>query len=326
VNDRAGRDGAAPVPTEPASPPRRPRNYLAPGERRRLFWNVVPLAAVVLLALGWVERAWLAQPPTTVPAVDTRLEAVAGRPPAGDEIVIEREPEPLDLGPAADLAASRESLARVRDATFFREADEDAWFQTWNTLREGGAAALRAAAPRRVEFREIFGQPGSFRGRLVSMRGTFHRLEEVRAPANDYGIERYWQGWLEPEGGPTSPVVVQSLTVPAGMATGMAIDEPVEVIGYFFKNYAYAASDTVRVAPVIMTLEPFARPRPGPAPGGRIGSAFVTITMAATLLALVAAAWIGSRSAPGGRGSPPATAPVNLDQALAEFRSPTSTE
>jgi hypothetical protein len=121
-------------------------------------------------------------------------------------------------------------------------------------------------------------------------------------------------------------VVVQSLTVPAGMATGMAIDEPVEVIGYFFKNYAYAASDTVRVAPVIMTLEPFARPRPGPAPGGGIGSAFVTITMAATLLALVAAAWIGSRSAPGGRGSPPATAPVNLDQALAEFRSPTSPE
>jgi len=322
VNDGAARDGVAPRATGPASS-QRPRNDLAPGERRRLFWSVVPLAAVVLLGLGWLERAWLARPAAPVPAVDTRLEAVAGRPPAGDEIVIEREPEPADVAPAADLAASRESLARVRDATFFREADEDAWFQTWNTLRDGGPAALRAAAARRVEFRELFGQPGSFRGRLVAMRGTLHRLEAVRAPANDYGIERYWQGWLEPEGGPASPVVVQSLTVPAGMATGMAIDEPVEVVGYFFKNYAYAASDTVRVAPVIMTLEPGSRPRPAPASGRGIGSTLLAITMAATVLAIVAAAWLGTRSA-GGRGSPSPAEPVNLDQALADFRPPTT--
>lgn len=318
--------GVAPQPPESAAAVCRPRNYLATAERRRLFWTVFPVAAIVLLALGWIERAWLPKPAGGAPEVDTRLDSVAGRPPTGDEIVIEREAEPLVDVPAAQLSASRESLARVRDATFFREADEDAWFQTWSTLRDGGAAALRSATPSRVGFRELFGQPRSFRGRLVAMRGTFHRLEEVRAPANDYGIERYWQGWLEPEGGPASPVVVQCLAVPAGMRPGMTIDEPAEVVGYFFKNYAYAASDTVRVAPVIMTLEPVRLPRPTPPSGSGLGSTFVTITMAATVLALVAAAWLGSRST--GRHRPAAVppAPVNLDRALAEPRPPTSSE
>ncbi len=326
MNERAPAAGSGPLRTGSAAAARRPRNYLAAGERRRLYWTVFPIAALLLLTLGWIERAWLPKPKAGGPEIDTRLESVAGRPAVDDEIVIEREAEPLDDGPVAELSASRESLARVRDATFFRQADEDAWFQTWNTLRDGGAATLRVASPTRVGFRELFGQPRSFRGRLVAMRGTFHRLEEVRAPANDYGIEGYWQGWLEPEGGPASPVVVQSLRVPAAMKTGMAIDEPVEVVGYFFKNYAYAAADTVRVAPVIMTLEPVRVPRPVPASGSGLGSAFVTITMAATVLALVAAAWLGSRSPPASRGATSPTDPVNLDHVLAEFRSPNSPE
>jgi hypothetical protein len=325
VND-GDSGGVAPRSPESAAAVRRPRNYLATTERRRLFWTVFPVAALVLLTLGWIERAWLPKPAGDGSEVDTRLDSVAGRPPTGDEIVIEREAQPFDDVPAAHLSASRESLARVRDATFFREADEDAWFQTWSTLRDGGAGALRAATPRRVGFRELFGQPRSFRGRLVAMRGTFHRLEEVRAPANDYGIERYWQGWLEPDGGPASPVVVQSLAVPPGMRTGMTIDEPAEVVGYFFKNYAYAASDAVRVAPVIMTLEPGRVPRPAPPQGSGMGSTFVTITMAATVLALVAATWLGSRSSGRHRTAAAPAAAVNLDQALAEFRSPTSPE
>lgn len=325
MNDDAS-GGVAPQPPESVAAVRRPRNYLAAAERRRLSWTVFPVAGLVLLALGWIERAWMPMPAGGGPEVDTRLGSVAGRPPTGDEIVIEREAEPLDDVPGAQLSASRESLARVRDATFFREADEDAWFQTWSTLRDGGSAALRAATPSRVGFRELFGQPRSFRGRLVAMRGTFHRLEEVRAPANDYGIERYWQGWLEPDGGPASPVVVQSLAVPPGMRTGMTIDEPAEVVGYFFKNYAYAASDTVRVAPVIMTLEPGRAMRPAPPPGSSLGSTFVTITMAATVLALVAAAWVGSRSSGRHRTASVPAASVNLDQALAESRSSTSPE
>ncbi|MBM4009891.1 MAG: hypothetical protein FJ286_00710 [Planctomycetes bacterium] len=292
----------------------RPRNFLAPPDRRRLFWSVMPAAAAIVLGLGWIERTWFAAPQRPIAdEVDTRLDAVAGPPPAGDEIVIEPEGLPLDAPPAAALSASREALARVRDATFFRAADEEAWFQTWNTLRAAGLAAFRRAGPQPVAFRELFGQPRSFRGRLVAMRGTLHRLEELPAPANDHGVERYWQGWLEPEGGPSSPVVVQALRLPAGMPTGLSIDEPVEVIGYFFKNYAYNAADTIRVAPVIMAVEPIRRPRPVAPAGGGTGSTVLTTLLAATLVSLIGAAWVGSRAT---RRPVPSSAMVDLDAVL----------
>ena len=293
-------DAGSSAPRPPPRPP--PRNYLAPSERRRLFWLVMPAAIAVMLVAGWVERIWFPRQ-GAVPQFDTRLERLERPRPQGDEVVIERHAEPLEPEPAADLSASLDSLARVRDATFFREADNDAWFQTWNTLRETGVAGLRAARPRTVSFSELFGQPTSFRGHLVRMRGTFRRLERLTPPPNDYGIEDYWQGWMEPAGGPASPVVVQCLTIPEGMPSGMRIDEPVDVTGYFFKNYAYNASDTIRVAPVIMTLEPTWRPRPTPPAGAAGGPGGVTLMVAATLATLMAATWFGMRAA--GRRSAP---------------------
>ncbi len=294
-----------------------PRNYLAIGERRRLFRLVMPAGLVLLLALGWVERTWFPRRAGTGAAqVDTRLESVEGAPPRGDEVVIEKDPEPLEIEPAASLGASRDALSQVRDATFFRESDNDAWFQVWNTVRESGMAGLARGNPQDVVFSELFAQPRSFRGRLVRMKGTFHRLEQLRAPDNDYGIEMYWQGWMEPAGGPASPVVVQCLELPEGMPSGMRIDEPVEVVGYFFKNYAYNATDTIRVAPVIMTLAPTWRPRRSPveSPWEQGGVALVVL---ATLVAVGAAAWLGMQA-----GKPPAqregaAEPTGLDEALA---------
>lgn len=305
------------TPEAVGQPQRRPRNYLAQSERRRLFWLVMPLAAAAVLVLGWVERVWFARPLAGDRQIDTRLEAVAGPRPSGDEIVIERDDEPLVVEPAATLGASLASLSRVRDATFFREADNDAWFQVWNTLRDTGMESLRRGQPRDVGFRELFGQPRSYRGRLVRMRGTFHRLERLKAPTNDYGISEYWQGWLEPAGGPASPVVVQCLELPSGLPSGMDIAEPVEIVGYFFKNYAYNAVDTIRVAPVIMALEPIWRPLPKADPGVLSGSGGVTIVMLMTVVAALAATWFGASAARRPRGSA-APAAEGLDAALAD--------
>lgn len=277
----------------------------------------MPAGLVLLLALGWVERTWFPrQADKEAAQVDTRLETVEGVPPRGDEVVIERESEPLEIEPAATLGASRTALSRVRDATFFRESDNDAWFQVWNTVRESGMESLKRAGPHDVSFSELFAQPRSFRGRLVRMKGTFHRLEQVRAPANDYGIEDYWQGWMEPAGGPASPVVVQCLDLPAGMPSGMAIDEPVEVVGYFFKNYAYNAADTIRVAPVIMTLAPTWKPRPASveSPWEQGG---VTLVVMATLVGIGAAIWLGMQAGKPSARRETAAEATGLDEALA---------
>ncbi len=298
------------------------KNYLAPAERRRLFLFVMPAGIVLVLVLGWVERTWFPRDRREQgPAqIDTRLDAVNGPRPRGDELVIERDPEPFDDRSAALLSASAESLSNVRDATFFRESDNDAWFQTWNTLRETSLAALRKANPQQVSFSEVFGQPRSFRGRLVRMRGTLRRLEKVAAPANNYAIDDYWQGWMEPLEGPASPVVVQCLRIPEGMPGGMKIDEPVEIVGYFFKNYAYNATDAIRVAPLIMTLEPIGLAKSPAADSSAGASGVVTLVVLITMAGLVAATLLGMS-----RGGRPATGrattdPAGLDDSLANVK------
>jgi len=296
-----------------------PRNFLAPGERRRLFWLAMPAGVLLVTGLGWVERDWFPRPRASAPPpIDTRLEAVAGPPPRGDEVVMEGDAEPPGAASAVGRAADAASLARVRDATVFRDADNDAWFQVWKTIRAGDADAALAAAARDVSFRELFGQPKFFRGRPVRMKGRLRRTERLAAPRNDESVEEYWQCWLEPAGGPPSPVVIQCLSLPEGMPAGMAIDEPVEVTGYFFKNFAYNAADAIRVAPVIMTGRPFWRPAVPRSPRGLAGPGAATLVIAASLAAAVGAAWLGS--AAGRRRSPaPESRVAGLDALLQDF-------
>ncbi|MFM9057555.1 MAG: hypothetical protein ACKOSQ_00235 [Planctomycetaceae bacterium] len=312
-------------PAEPAGPSspdgdrippvrRRPPNYLAIGERRRLLGRFLPAALALFLGLTWLEHTWFKRPePRTAPPVDTRLETVGGPRPGGDEVVIEAVPEPeLETAPEPGpfepeaLGAPASLLAKVRDDTFFRDADIDAWLHLFITLRDAGGEALRRAPAPRVSFSELFGQPRSFRGRLVRLRGTLHRIERLAAPANNYGVEHYWQGWLEPDGGPTSPIVVHCLEVPEGMATGMKIDEPVEVVGYFCKRYAYNAADAIRVAPLVMTLEPVRRPSPAAAARGSSIGTWIVVSMAVLVAATVLGIALSNR--PAGRRTTPAQA------------------
>jgi hypothetical protein len=196
----------------------------------------------------------------------------------------------------------------------FRGAEDEAWFQIWMTLRSADTRSLARSSVRRVSFTELFGQPRSYRGRLVRFRGTLHRLEKLTAPANDYDIKDYWQGWLEPEGGPVSPIVVYFLRLPDGMPHGMKISEQVDVVGYFFKRWAYAATDTVRIAPLVLALEPIWKPRPVGSPLENSIGTVALVTMAAIVLLTM----LGIRAAgsgPGRRQSPP---PTDLSTTLSD--------
>jgi hypothetical protein len=316
---------SGPIPGGGRTRARQPRNYLERGERRRLMWRVAPVAAVVLVGLSLAERAWFRQPlPEPPPQIDTALEAVRGPEPTGDAVRLETDVEWDDgvLDPDAavpdGLAAAPTALARVRDDTFFREADMDAWLQIWLTLREAGPEGLARVSAPRVSFAELFGQPRSFRGRLVRFKGVLRRVEPLRAPPNNYGVDEYWQGWLEPASGPAAPIVLQFLDLPAGMPVGMKIHEAVDVTGYFFKRYAYNAADTIRVAPLVMALEPRWMPirRPEGGPASLTGWAVVTI-LAAVGIALGASRWLmpvaRARTAPAGDDG------VHLAESLSGF-------
>jgi hypothetical protein len=291
-----------------------PRNYLSRAEHRRLFWRFMPPAIVLFLALSWIERAWLRPVAQPGPAqVDTRLAGAHLERTVDDAVVIEAEPEPF-IGAADELGASARSLAEVRDDTVFRTGDEEAWFQIWMTLRSTDARALKRADARAVSFIELFGQPKSFRGRLVRFTGTVHRLQKVQAPANDYDITNYWQAWVEPADGPASPIVVYFLQLPEGMPHGMRVREPVDVVGYFFKRWAYEATDTVRTAPLVMALEPIWKPLPPPPAGGTMIGSYALVTMAGLVIAtLLAISFAGEKALQ--RGGPQ---PDNLTESLAD--------
>lgn len=265
----------------------------------------MPPALVAMLLLGWIERSWFASPPAPVsPQVDTALVETQTDPNLSDAVVIAAESE-LPADEADELGAPVHSLAQVRDDTVFRGPDEEAWFQIWMTLRSTDMRSLAQSSARWVSFTELFGQPRSYRGRLVRFRGTLHRLEKLTAPANQYDIRDYWQGWLEPEGGPVSPIVVYFLRLPDGMPHGMKIGEQVEVVGYFFKRWAYAATDTVRIAPLVLSLEPIWKKRPAGSPAGNSLGTVALVTMAAVVVLTI----LGIRAAgrgPGRRQSPPA--------------------
>ena len=290
---------------------RPPRNYLARDEQRQIFWRFMPPAVALILIASWVEQTWFRQPPPPPPPqVDTRLADRLADTGVPDAVLIEQEPEPFAAEDEAALAATPAALGRVRDDTVFREADRDAWFQIWKTLRDRGPPP--PGSVRRVSFTELFGQPRSFRGRPVAIAGTLRRLERVEAPGNDYGIDGYWQGWLEPEGGPASPVVVYFLDVPQDMPTGLAIAEQVDVAGYFFKRWAYAAKDTVRLAPLVMAASPRWSPRPPARPAIDFVAALTTGTILMVMLVTLLGIWLARRGPPA-----KAAASADLEQALA---------
>lgn len=245
-----------PSPRASAQPP---RNFLERHEQRKLFWVVMPPAIMLVLVGVWLEQTFLSSP-TETPSqqVDTRLvggpRGVAGDA-TDDAIVMEPDPEPL-AAESGHRGASAEALSKVRDDTVFRESDKEAWFAIWSTLRESDPGALRRLAGPAKGFTELFAQPRSFRGKPVRIRGTLRRLQRVEAGSNTFGIDAYWQGWLDPEGGPPSPIVVYFLSLPETIHPGQRLIEPVDVVGYFFKRWAYQATDTIRTAPLVMALEP----------------------------------------------------------------------
>jgi hypothetical protein len=297
----------------PAPRVRSPRNFLSAAENRKLFWRIMPPAIVALVALELLTRTDTPPPAPREPQVDTRIEAVTGPPPTGEAVQIIPPDEPLEVVDESQLSASRAALAKVRDATFFRQADEDAWLESLLALEGYDGRSLEP--PRDVGFTEVFGQPKSFRGRSVRMRGMLRGLEKLSAPANDYGIDDYYQGWLEPAGGPASPVIVHFRELPVGMPLGLEIAEPVEVSGCFLKNMAYRARDTVRVAPLIlakMPVRPAARPAES---GGGIWDLSLAAIGVVTMLAIVAMIAIGFLVSGRGRSPPPEAA--GLDEALA---------
>jgi len=305
------------------------RNYLSGMERRRLFVRVVPPALAMLLMVGWLERLWL---PPTAPApapIDTVLARGRSGAAIDDAVRIgaaaesetdaaaqvegspaeERVPSSSSATDAGLPGASPAALARIRDDTLFRSDDEPAWSELCATLAAMTGWPPAAALARRVTFADLHGQSRALRGRLVRFRGVVRRLVPIGPDGMAAPDRPRWQGWIEPEGGPATPIVVYFLRIPQGMPHGLSVDETVDVTGYFFKRWAYQASESIRTAPLVLSLEPAWTPRQTASPGGHRWGGWGLVAMAT----LVLTTWLGLQVAARSPRPPPPPATLSWE-------------
>jgi len=159
------------------------------------------------------------------------------------------------------------SIRAIRDDTVIsRPAETNAWFRLFEQLQQAEPQALVEAEAPRIGFRQMFKQPEEYRGRLIRVRGEAKRAYHLQAPRNFVGIEGYYKFIVFPAGGPSSPIFVYTLEVPEGFPkiTDLDVDKEVtdledvhvEFTGYFFKRVAYQATDSTRVAPLVLAKMP----------------------------------------------------------------------
>jgi len=170
----------------------------------------------------------------------------------GDVIVASRSDGsvPTTRKPLAGLDPDK--LKVIRDDTiFFSPAEQEVWFRIAALLEKRMPDERVSAGAARVTWRQLFDQPGVYRGELVSVRGIIRRAE-LEVPRSDQAtVEEYYKIWLQPDDQPTSPMIVYCLDLPEGFSLGADLKRPATVEAVFFKRAAYRAQDEIWLAPLL---------------------------------------------------------------------------
>lgn len=245
-----------PLPEEAASASRR-RNSGAGRQRWRLWMLLVALGLVL------VTMRKLNSPNTArrlgqifgAPEVATQQQQpvhqfVLG---GGEKIkppVIAAEKNAAEKNIVGEDAS--DALSLVKDNTYFRPAESEAWFGLFGRLQEMNAQQLSEEGLGEVTYVQLLEQPEFYRGRVVTVRGTLRREEVERPAENTLGIETYHRLVIQPRGGGHWPFVVYCLELPSGFPRGEDLQAPIAVTGFFFKNWSYAWQEGLGIAPVVL--------------------------------------------------------------------------
>ena len=191
------------------------------------------------------------------PSVTDRLASPAPTEPTAEN----RQAEPS--GPPLPPGVDGEGLSSIRDDTFFRAAEHEAWFHLFAWLQTTSEQQLETVVQANVSSLQLLRQMPAYRGRLVRVQGVVRRAGPIAAPDNEAGIRSYWQCWLQDAAG-TAPIVVYALQMPAGFPRGQALRETAEFTGVAYKRWAYQAESGLLVAPVLLAKTARWTPHPPP--------------------------------------------------------------
>lgn len=145
----------------------------------------------------------------------------------------------------------QDRLAGIRDNTFFRDEETEAWFYLLD--RVGRETPTRQST---VGYAQLANQPDVYRGKWVRIVGTAKRVEKVTPAKNDYGIESLYRVIVSPEGSGVWPITVYLRKAPTSGAASVPLNEtielPISVDGYFFKNLSYRWEKGLGITPVVL--------------------------------------------------------------------------
>ncbi len=203
------------------------------GRERLRLWMLVIALGVVVAAMRHLRQ------PETVENLDrlligqSQLSVEKTVEEADDRVLLEStgprtsetpaNANSLERSDSATFGESREflsdqsssDLSGVRDNTYFRPEERNAWFDLFARLQTMDPSQLAEATVGEVTYAQLLQQPDVYRGQIVTLRGKVLR-EEVQQPAeNILGIASYHRLWLRPQGGGQWPFVVFCLKLPA---------------------------------------------------------------------------------------------------------------
>jgi hypothetical protein len=166
-------------------------------------------------------------------------------------------------------------------------------------------------------------QPEAYRGRLVTIGGVARSAKPVPAPANDYGIDQYFQLWVQSERTSPALVVLYCLELPEGFPLGIELDAPITATGFFYKRWAYASQSGITTAPLVLartlTWQPLPPARERPAPSQPVGQQFVIAVIGALALAGAAIGFVVWRGRPAAKADGTVAADGRVAEALASL-------
>ncbi len=163
---------------------------------------------------------------------------------------VQRDAEPIATNRSSNNEV--EPLSKIRDNTYFRPDETEAWFDMFEALQNRDDTALMAASIGELTYAQLLKQPDYYRGKVVTVRGTIRREELQQAPDNRLNIETYHRLWIEPVGGGNWLIVVYCLALPNDFPRGDQLSESVAVTGHFFKNWSYTWDGGLAIAPAVL--------------------------------------------------------------------------
>lgn len=242
----------------------KPRNYLA-HKFQRPFWFLILIFAVGLwIARGGDPSRWqelfkfgnrtTAQNATTEP-VDNRVAVNAVAPAPGEVQAAPGEDKKQPVAVKRLFGNVRPELfTALEDDAVYRRDEEQSFFQLLRALDEADERDIEVASVGERTFRQLNEQTKEYRGEIVDVAGTVHRIIPQKANQNLHGIDKYYEVWIQPEKS-IVPLVFVCLELPKDYPSGDVMQK-VRASGYFYKRLGYASEPDPKTGEPVFRSSP----------------------------------------------------------------------